>query len=298
VNEGFAMSSFEWVELETLTSDIEAARSRLAEARKRNNQGAVGRLEVEITRAEKRRSDLLAHISTSVASEPDPPPRARETAGSRQAAAAAEALQEEADAAQPPGDTAGDPEPDPLPEAVDGANARQAAASAAEALQDEVDAAQPPGDTAGDPEPDPLPEEKDGANSSQASASAAEALPGEADGEQPLPDRVDRIVAGGAASTAAALRADGIGGGSIMWDQLKPSDIERAKSELGDRRAEMLARHAEELKGLDVDQNQLETLERAIASFLQKFNASSPDSAVVKLDEERELRQQAGQQPS
>jgi hypothetical protein len=256
VNEGFAMSSFEWVELETLTSDIEAARSRLAEARKRNNQGAVGRLEVEITRAEKRRSDLLAHISTSVASEPDPPPRARETAGSRQAAAAAEALQEEADAAQPPGDTAGDPEPDPLPEA------------------------------------------KDGANSSQASASAAEALPGEADGEQPLPDRVDRIVAGGAASTAAALRADGIGGGSIMWDQLKPSDIERAKSELGDRRAEMLARHAEELKGLDVDQNQLETLERAIASFLQKFNASSPDSAVVKLDEERELRQQAGQQPS
>ncbi len=295
------MSSFEWVELETLTSDIEAARSRLAEARKRNNQGAVGRLEVEITRAEKRRSDLLAHISTSVASEPDPPPRARETAGSRQAAADAEALQEEADAAQPPGDTASDPEPDPLPEAVDGANSRQAAASAAEASQDEVDAAQPPDETASAPEPDPLPEAKDGANSSQASASAeetAEALPGEADGEQPLPDSVDRIVAGGAASTAAALRADGIGGGNIMWDQLKPSDIERAKSELGDRRAEMLARHAEELKGLDVDQSQLETLERAIASFLQKFNASSPDSAVVKLDEERELRQQAGQQPS
>ena len=39
------MSSFEWVELETLTGDIDAARSRLTEARKRNNQGAVGRLE-------------------------------------------------------------------------------------------------------------------------------------------------------------------------------------------------------------------------------------------------------------
>ena len=81
-----------------------------------------------------------------------------------------------------------------------------------------------------------------------------------------------------------------------MWNQLTPSDLDRAKTELGERRAEMLARHAEELKGLDADQSQLETLEQAIASFLQKFN--SPESAVVKLDEERELRQQAGQQPS
>jgi hypothetical protein len=108
------MSSFEWVELETITSDIEAARSRLAEARKRNNQGAVGRLEVEITRAEKRRSDLLAHISTSVASAPEPaPPRAaKEGAGSRQAAApVAEALEDGADEAHPPGDTARVPEP-------------------------------------------------------------------------------------------------------------------------------------------------------------------------------------------
>ena len=83
-----------------------------------------------------------------------------------------------------------------------------------------------------------------------------------------------------------------------MWDQLTPNDIERAKNELGERRSETLARHAEELKELDADQSQLETLEQAIASFLRKFNLSSPESAVVKLDEERELRQQAGQQPS
>jgi hypothetical protein len=102
----------------------------------------------------------------------------------------------------------------------------------------------------------------------------------------------------GVKSPAVALKADGVGGGNIMWDQLKPTDIERAKNELGERRAEMLARHAEELKGLDADQSQLETLEQAIASFLRKFNSSSPESDVVKLDEERELRQQAGQQPS
>ena len=77
-----------------------------------------------------------------------------------------------------------------------------------------------------------------------------------------------------------------------MWDQLTPNDIERAKNEIEERRAEMLARHAEELKGLDADQSQLETLEQAIASFLRKFNLPSPESAVVKLDEARELRQQ------
>jgi len=294
------MSSFEWVELETLTGDIDAARSRLAEARKRNNQGAVGRLEVEITRAEKRRADLLAHISTSVAgAEPAPRPMAREGAGAHQPAApVAEALEAEADGAQPPGDTVSAPEPDPFPAAKDDADSLQISTPAAEALPGEADGARLPGETAGAPEPAPLAEEEDGANSRQASASAAAALRGETDGAQPLSDPVNRIGAGGAASPAVAVKADGVGGGSNMWDQLTPNDIERAKSELGERRAEMLARHAEELKGLDADQSQLDTLEHAIASFLQKFNSSSSQSAVVKLDEERELRQQAGQQPS
>ncbi len=289
------MGSFEWVELETLTSDIETARAHLAEARRRNNQGAVERLEVEITRAEKRRSDLLAQISTSVASaaEPTPPPTARKGGGARQASApVAEALQDEANGAPPSGETAGAPEPAPLPEAKDSAISDQASAAAAEALQGEADGAQAPGQTAGAPEPAPPPKGKDGANSRQASAAAEEALQGEENGEQPLPGRIDRIVASGAASPAAALEADGAGGGNIMWDQLTPNDIERAKSALDKRRVEMLARHAEELKGLDADQSQLETLEQAIASFLQKFNPSSPESAVVKLDQERELRQQ------
>jgi len=60
-----------------------------------------------------------------------------------------------------------------------------------------------------------------------------------------------------------------------VWDQLTPVDIERAKSELDARREEMLARHAEELKGLDVDQTQLEALEQAISEFVQKFNQSA-----------------------
>lgn len=64
-----------------------------------------------------------------------------------------------------------------------------------------------------------------------------------------------------------------------MWDQLKPSDIERVKNELGTRREEMLARHAEELKALDAEQNQLDTLEQAIEMFLQKANRSAGAAA-------------------
>ena len=68
-----------------------------------------------------------------------------------------------------------------------------------------------------------------------------------------------------------------------MWDQLKPSDIERVKNELGARREEMLARHAEELKGLDAEQSQLETLEQAIDMFLQKVNQPAAAGTVVEL---------------
>src|SRR5712692_7672215 len=68
------MSSFEWMELQTLTADIETARDRLADARKRRDQGRIRALEAEITQAEKRRLQLVAHISTSIATAPEPPP--------------------------------------------------------------------------------------------------------------------------------------------------------------------------------------------------------------------------------
>lgn len=72
----------------------------------------------------------------------------------------------------------------------------------------------------------------------------------------------------------------------MAWNQLTPSDIERAKHELGVRRAEMLARHAEELKGLEGDQAQLEALEQAISAFAEKFARGG-----TKTENERERRQ-------
>jgi len=80
-----------------------------------------------------------------------------------------------------------------------------------------------------------------------------------------------------------------------VWDQLTPGDIQNAKQELTGRREEMLARHAEELKAIDADQAQLDTLAEAIELFARKFKqpaqAEAPNADVVTLDEERELRQ-------
>lgn len=77
------------------------------------------------------------------------------------------------------------------------------------------------------------------------------------------------------------MKAESVEGGIIVWDQLTPSDIERAKNELVTRRAEMLARHAEELQGLEAEQGQLETLERAIDAFLRKAKRPATEGAAV-----------------
>ncbi len=193
------MSSFEWMELQTLISDIETARDRLADARRRKDVGRVRGLEEEITRAEQRRLQLVTHISTSIATS-EPAPRSG-----------------------------------PAPTAAAAVWAAPAAA-----------ASQPISDPA---------------------AAAAEVL---ADG-----------------APASAATTDSIEGGNIVWDQLTPGDIERAKNELSARRAEMLARHAEELRGLDAEQSQLESLEQAIDSFLQRFKRPSAGDGVVALDQQR-----------
>src|ERR1700704_1621057 len=93
-NEGFSMSSFEWMELQTLTNDIELSRSRLVEARKSGDRGRVTALEEEIGRAENRRLQLLAHISTNIVTIPEA--KTKDGGGSRQGAApAAEPAREE-----------------------------------------------------------------------------------------------------------------------------------------------------------------------------------------------------------
>jgi hypothetical protein len=277
------MSSFEWMELQSLTSDIELARSRLTEARGRGDRGRVRALEEEITRAEKTRLQLLTHISTNIASAPEAAAasKAKEAvaAGEDPSAVVAEALQEVAAGDQPPAEPVDAAEPAPR---RGSAAARRASARAAEAAQDEAEEEQALDEPAEAPESVPVAEAADDAKPGATSAPAAEALPDEAGGKQPLSESIDPIAASSPASPASAPKADRKGD-PIVWDQLTPADLERAKNELGTRRAEVLARHAEEIKGLDAEQTQLETLEQAIDAFLQKMKALSGGSTVVEL---------------
>ena len=232
------MNSFEWMELQTLTNDIELSRSRLVEARKSGDRGRVTALEEEIGRAENRRLQLLAHISTNLVTIPEPASKAKDGAGSRQASTpAAEVLQEEVSREKPTGDAAKAPEP-ALPARARGATgSRHASVPVTKASPEEIEEKPAAGEIVSAPEP------------AQPSLRPASAKPANPEG------------------------------GTTVWDQLKPSDIERVKNELGGQRAEMLARHTEELKELEAEQSQLETLEQAIEMFLRKANRT--ESAVA-----------------
>lgn len=70
-----------------------------------------------------------------------------------------------------------------------------------------------------------------------------------------------------------------------MWNQLTAADIEHAKRVVAKRRSEMLARHAEELRTLDAEQAEIDTIEQAINAFAQKFKIGGGE--VVQLDAER-----------
>jgi hypothetical protein len=211
------MGSFEWMELQTLTSEITTARSRLAAARSSKNVGRVRGLEEEITAAEARHSGLLAHITTNLV---DISPR---ISG---------------------------------PKTTDRADALPAPLPVEEAVR-ETDAEQESG------------------------ASANRNLGNDAASPAPPPER------------APPPQPSRVKGDLIMWDRLTPGDIARATNELGMRRAAALARHAEELKELNADQTQIDSLEQAITAFVWKLNRLAPEGNVAALGEDRGLRLQA-----
>jgi hypothetical protein len=64
---GFAMDSFEWMELQTLTSEIATSRSRLSTVRSSKDHRLARGLEKEITAAEARRRRLLAQLTSDLA---------------------------------------------------------------------------------------------------------------------------------------------------------------------------------------------------------------------------------------
>jgi hypothetical protein len=68
-----------------------------------------------------------------------------------------------------------------------------------------------------------------------------------------------------------------------MWEQLTPADIEGVKQRLLQERDAMLRRHTEELRGLDAEATELESLEQLLLEFTKKHlpsSASNSEQAV------------------
>jgi hypothetical protein len=86
--------------------------------------------------------------------------------------------------------------------------------------------------------------------------------------------------------------AETLEGVATVWDQLTRADIERVKRELGLRRAELLSRHAEELRALDAQQTEIDTLEQTVDAFARKFNIAGGE-VVVPFEGDRNSRGQA-----
>jgi hypothetical protein len=68
---------------------------------------------------------------------------------------------------------------------------------------------------------------------------------------------------------------------TTVWHQLTPTDIERATHELDTRRIEMLARHQEEIKALNAEQREVDTLADEIEVFARKFNFLKSPASVA-----------------
>jgi hypothetical protein len=138
---------------------------------------------------------------------------------------------------------------------------------------------------------------KDNDHSEDPEQTAGEQKAAEEDTEAAEPE-VSRSVAetdpGVNSGTETGTRNASMEGHGMVWNQLTPADVERARHELDRRRTEMLARHAEELQSLDADRTELDGLEQAISTFLRKFTAPNAGGEVVRLDHMKQPRAQAG----
>jgi hypothetical protein len=83
-----------------------------------------------------------------------------------------------------------------------------------------------------------------------------------------------------AVSRDAAPVINRLEGVASVWDQLSRTDLDRVKRKLGLRRAELLTRHAEELRALDAEQSEIDAFEQAIDAFARKFNLAGAEVVV------------------
>jgi hypothetical protein len=90
--------------------------------------------------------------------------------------------------------------------------------------------------------------------------------------------RVNEASAGIPIAAAAVAGPDDSPKTEAGWHRLTWEDIAGVKRALAARRANELARHAEELKKLDAEQAEIDAIDMAINSFAQRYGRDAPDA--------------------
>jgi hypothetical protein len=227
-------SSFEWLELETLSRDIAILEDRLRAARSTKNHGLMRLLEQQLDQATRRRPIILEaitrHAAESAASPASKPSKQKKPVA---------VLVEDAPAVAAPEPSAEDA-------------AQPCEGGAAVAVQ-----------AIAEPEDEPETQAGEGDDASSVVVPFAASV-------EPFPVSTE--------------------GTSTVWNQLTPDHLENAKRELGRRREEILSRHAEELKALETERDELEALDLAIGVFTRKFSSVAASNQVVPIEEGQRMR--------
>jgi len=66
-----------------------------------------------------------------------------------------------------------------------------------------------------------------------------------------------------------------------MWERISPADIEQAKEQLAARHVELLARHQNEIQGLDAEEAQIDQLAQLVEAFIVKFNTPAEMPVIL-----------------
>jgi len=111
-----------------------------------------------------------------------------------------------------------------------------------------------------------------------------ERQPEQPDEKQEIDIKKEINLANNAPSTNPGVTTETTGD-LTMWDKVTADDLESIKRGVATRRAEMLSRHAGELKALETEQAEIDAVEKAIAVFTQKFKITNAE--VVPLGKER-----------
>jgi hypothetical protein len=270
--------SFEWMELGTLSSEIAALEAHVADAIAYHDHRRVERHKQEIAALKQRRARLLAHITTSLVRSDASSPHSEMAEGANPRQHHALPDEDRENVAAPNQQSAEVFELIPASRvAAPYANTTEGVTAVWDQLTPTDSKRTETTDLVGSAGSSPNPETTEGGDPSQPHGISEEDREDTAGPDQQSAEVFELNTA----SRVATPYDNTTEGVTTVWHQLTPTDIERATHEIDTRRIEMLARHQEEIKALNAEQCEVDTLADAIEAFARKFNFLKSPASVA-----------------